>query len=635
MDELLEQFVLEGRELVQQASEDVLAMAEGSTDPSRIDSALRAIHTLKGSAGLFDLAPLGSCLHAAEDVVTDWRAAGQAGDAGMLSLLLDCLGTAGSWIEEVARTETLPAHAAARSQVLVAALRAGMGGQAAAAIAPPEEEPDWLSQLAGADEDGRARSAVRYEPAPGCFFVGDDPLALLRQVPELLALRIVPQSPWSLPDYDPFACNLVIFALSAAPVEAIRALFRFLPDQARVIALSRQPAASAGPAEAQRTLRVPVERIDALAHLVGELFIAKNRLSFAARSQGAEASSRREMVAAQAELDRLTGFLHRAVMGLRLVPLDQSFRRLPLLVRETAARLGREIGLTMHGTEVQADKGTVDALFEPLLHVLRNAADHGIEPPQRRIAAGKPARGNIVLQAALEGGQVVVQVSDDGAGIDPVMLRETAVRRGLLGAEKLAGMDEAALLDLVFLPGFSTAAQVTQTSGRGVGMDAVRMAIHALGGQVGIARAPSGGTVVRMTVPQSVSVASVLTVFAGGTMFGVPVAGVSELARIRRDRILPVGDGQAFVLRQRTIPLLDLATLLGRPGAAPHPVARILLVGEGDPRVGIEVDGFGARLEVVLRPLPALLSAAPGMRGSALLGDGTVLLVLELSELLR
>ena len=633
MDELLEQFVLEGRELVQQASEDVLAMVPGGTDPARIDSALRAIHTLKGSAGLFDMAPLGSALHAAEDVMTAWRAAGKAGDAGILSALLDCLGAAGHWVEEVARAETLPADAAARSQGLVQALRAGLDGHAAVPSVP-EEQPEWLLHLAGDDAFARARSALRYEPAPGCFFVGDDPLALLRQLPDLLALRVVPRAPWSLPDYDPFACNLVIYALSAAPAEAIRALFRFLPDQAQVIALSREPASSAGPAAA-RTLRVPMERIDALADLVGELFIAKNRLAFAARLDGAEPVSRREMAAVQAELDRLCGFLHRAVMGLRLVPLEQSFRRLPLLVRETAARLGRDIGFTMHGTEIQADKGTVDALFEPLLHVLRNAADHGIEPPDRRVAAGKPARGNIVLAAALEAGQVAIQVSDDGAGIDPVKLAETAAKRGLLGAEKLAVMDEAALLDLVFLPGFSTAGEVTQTSGRGVGMDAVRMAVQALGGQVGIARRPSGGTVVRIMVPQSLSVASVLTVQAGGSMFGVPVQSVSELARIRRDMILPVGSGQAFVLRQRTLPLLNLARLLGRAGAAPHPVAQILLVGEGDHRVGIEVDSFGARLEVVLRPLPALLSAAPGMRGSALLGDGTVLLVLELSELLR
>jgi two-component system chemotaxis sensor kinase CheA len=345
-------------------------------------------------------------------------------------------------------------------------------------------------------------------------------------------------------------------------------------------------------------------------------------------------SSGREMAAAMAELDRLAGFLHRAVMGLRLVPLEQSFRRLPLLVRETAAHLGRDVAFTMLGLSIQADKGTADALFEPLLHVLRNAVDHGIEPPERRAAAGKAARGSIVLEAALQGGQVVIEVSDDGAGIDPERLREVAASRGLLAAERLAAMDEAALLDLVFLPGFSTAAEVTHTSGRGVGMDAVRTALQALGGQVGIARAPAGGTVVRISLPQSLSVATVLTVQADGTHFGVPLESVAELARVRREAIIPVRDGQAFVLRDRTIPLLGLSELLGRGPAPAPPVARVLVVGAGDQRVGIEVDGFGARLDVVLRPLPALLSATGGIRGSALLGDGTVLLVLELSELL-
>ncbi len=634
MDELLEQFVLEGRELVQQASDDLLAMAEGGTDPVRIDSALRAIHTLKGSAGLFDMAPLGAALHAAEDVMAGWRAARQVGSGETLSLLLDCLGMAGGWVEAIARTETLPGDAVARSRTLVDALRAGLEGRAPVATAT-EERPDWLSQIKGDDAAGLARSAVRYEPSSNCFFVGDDPLAVLRQVPELLALRIVPRAPWSLAEYDPFACNLVISALSAAPAESLRSLFRFLPDQAQVVALSSQLAPPAGTMEpASRTLRVPMERIDALADLVGELFIAKNRMSFAAQSDGTGIAQRRDLAAAQAELDRLAGFLHRAVMSLRLVPLEQSLRRLPLLVRETAARLGRDVGFTMQGMSVQADKGTVDALFEPLLHVLRNAVDHGIEPPEIRVAGGKPARGSITLQAALEGGQVVLLVTDDGAGIDPDRLRQVAASRGLVAAQTLAAMDEKALLDLVFLPGFSTAAEVTHISGRGVGMDAVRNAMQALGGQVGIARAPGGGTQVRMSVPQSLSVATVLTVHADDAVFGVPVESVSELARVQRGAILPVRDGQAFVLRQRTIPLLNLAQLLGRPAKPPPPVAQMLLFGAGDHRVGIEVDGFGARLDVVLRPLPALLSATPGMRGSALLGDGTVLLVLELSELL-
>jgi two-component system chemotaxis sensor kinase CheA len=229
---------------------------------------------------------------------------------------------------------------------------------------------------------------------------------------------------------------------------------------------------------------------------------------------------------------------------------------------------------------------------------------------------------------------VVILVSDDGAGIAPGRLREVAASRGLLAAETLAAMDEAALLDLVFLPGFSTAAEVTQTSGRGVGMDAVRTALQALGGQVGIGPGPAGGTVVRISLPQSLSVATVLTVEADGTRFGVPLESVAELARVRREAIMPVRDGQAFVLRNRTIPLLCLTELLGRRPAPAPPVARVLLVGAGDQRVGIEVARFGARLDVVLRPLPVLLSAMRGIRGSATLGDGTVLLVLELSELL-
>ncbi len=290
---------------------------------------------------------------------------------------------------------------------------------------------------------------------------------------------------------------------------------------------------------------------------------------------------------------------------------------------------------TIEGADTRADKSVVDALSEPLLHVLRNAIDHGIEPPAARIAAGKPAQGRIVLTARQDGGQVVVSLRDDGAGIDPAAVRRVAASRGLAPAGTLAALDDAAAIDLVFLPGFSTAAEVTQTSGRGVGMDAVRSAMQALGGQAAIAPAPGGGTIVTLSVAQTVSILPVIVVQAGGQSFGVPVGAIQEMARIARDAILPVRAGRAFVLRDRTVPLLGLAELLGR--APPHAgdEARILVTQSAGQLVGLEVDSFGARLDLVLRPLPGLLAGMAGMRGAALLGDGSVLLVLDVAELVQ
>jgi two-component system chemotaxis sensor kinase CheA len=505
------------------------------------------------------------------------------------------------------------------------------------------------------DADGAARTAIRYQPAPGCFFIGDDPLALMRAVPSLITLRVEPREPWSLPSYDPFRCNLVLLALSAAPPDEVRPVFRLVPDQAVVLpiegalAMRPDPAEISAPGPARgaegRIVRVEEDRIDGLAELVSELFVAKNRLSHtAARVAMVAPELAHELSANRAEFERLVGGMHRAVMRMRMVPLEHSFRRLPRLVREVAARLGRDVRFTMEGAAIQADKATVDALFEPLLHVLRNAVDHGVEPPAIRRAAGKPPSGRIALRADAQAEQVVVTVTDDGAGLDAATLRRTAAARGLATVEALAAMDDGAAFDLVFLPGFSTASAVTETSGRGVGMDAVRVALYAIGGQVGIAPAPGGGTVVRLAVPQSLSLTTVVLVSAGGDVFGIPIEVIMETARFARAEVRPVGSGAAFVLRDRTIPLLSLASLLGHaaPGErreARVPIerreAKVLVVAVAGQPVGLEVDSFGDRLDVVVRPLYGLLAGLPGMRGSALLGDGRVLLVLNLPELLR
>jgi two-component system chemotaxis sensor kinase CheA len=659
MDELLEQFVIEGRELVQQAVDGLLALEQSGYAAESVDGVFRAIHTLKGSAGLFDAAPLGAVLHTAEDVIAAARDARQAPSPEALDALLDCCSQFEAWIEAIGVAERLPGDAPARSLALVSALQAAIEGSApetAVTRATTGDAPDWMGGLLDQDPEGRAQTAIRYQPAPGCFFVGDDPLALIRSVPSLIAVRIGPREPWSLPSYDPFRCNLVVLALSAAPPEAVQALFRFVPDQAVILPTkaahgpradghrvgesgAAAPEASVpGPARGPegRVVRVEADRIDGLADLVSELFITKSRLADVARRAATAAPDlAHELMANQAAFDRLVSGMHRAVMQMRMVPLDQSFRRLPRLVREVAARLGREVSFTIEGAATQADKATVDALYEPLLHVLRNAVDHGVEPPAARRAAGKPPQGHIALQAGAQGEQVVVTVTDDGAGIDAARLRRTAAARGLASPEALAAMDDATALDLVFLPGFSTASAVTETSGRGVGMDAVRAALQAIGGQVSIAPAPGGGTCVRLAVPQSLAITTVVIVSAAGEAFGVPIELIVETARIPRDAVLPVGSGAAFVLRERTIPLVNLRVLLGGEASADNREAKVLVVSVAGQPVGLEVDRFGARMDVVVRPLHGLLAGLPGLRGSALLGDGGVLLILNLPELLR
>jgi two-component system chemotaxis sensor kinase CheA len=649
-DELLGQFLIEGRELVDRATEDLLALDRTPDDAARIDSAFRAIHTLKGSVGLFDFPPMGAVLHDAEDVMGALRER-RIAPRGAVTAMLGCIGVLDGWIEAVARTGALPGDAADEARRLQAVLRAVPGDGPAGHDAAPatRETPAWLpGLLARLPEDagaGGTITALRYVPDRGCFFRGDDPLALVRTVPDLAALHIAPRTPWEPPgSFDPFACNIVIELLSRAPLDAVRGCFRFVADQVEIVAapVGRDAGAAAeivagDIAPAASSLRIDAARLDALAGLASELIVAKNGLAvLAAEAVRVAPALGRALAARQAEFDRLIGELHRGVMDARMVSMARLFARLARVVRETAASLGKPVRFASAGAATQADKAVVDGLYEPLMHMLRNAVDHGIEPATRRAAAGKPAEGLVRLEARRQGGQIVVMVGDDGGGIDPAALRAAALRKGLLDAAALDALDDAAALDLMFLPGFSTAAAVSAVSGRGVGLDAVRRAVEAMGGRVSVQSEPGAGTRLRLAVPQALAISTVIIVRCGAERFGVPLDAVAETARIERARIRPLGAGLALALHGRTVPLLRLADLLGveadgDEGGAP---VKVLAVTAGDQTVGLAVDGFAERVEVAIRPADGVLAGIGFLSGTALLADGRVLMVLDLPALI-
>jgi two-component system chemotaxis sensor kinase CheA len=322
-------------------------------------------------------------------------------------------------------------------------------------------------------------------------------------------------------------------------------------------------------------------------------------------------------------------------MRMRLLPISHTFRRFLRPVRDLAASLGKDVAFRTEGEATEADKRVVENLFEPLLHVLRNALDHGIEPPAERVAAGKLAQAELVLRARAEGERILVEVEDDGRGIDPARIRRSAVERGLVTAEGAAALTDAEAIDLIFAPGFSTASTVSDISGRGVGMDAVRAAVQQLGGRVGVTSRPGRGTTICFTLPATIVLTRLLTVAVGTELFGIPLEAVSETVRVPRERILAIRDGRATVLRDRTVPVLDLADLLSLPERlARAGDAALLVTGQAGEPVAIEVDGFGERFEAILKPADGLLEGVPWIAGTTLLGTGRVLLVLDLAQVI-
>ncbi|MCQ4633636.1 chemotaxis protein CheA [Shinella sp. CPCC 100929] len=650
MDELIAQFAIEARELVQQASDDLLALEGNPTGRDRLEGAFRAIHTLKGSAALFEFGPMLRVLHRAEDLLSQARAGKILINANLLEPLLAVIAWIDDSIDGIAQAGLLPDAQERQAPRLLGLLSVETADHDADAVGDARTSiPDWATSLyqrfasSGNDE---TVVAIRYEPHAECFFSGDDPIATMARLPAIRHLSVSLKEPAPSPGaYDPFRSNLLIEAISAGSLAEVVAVFRLIPDQVKLEPISG-PAGGAGPtAVSDNTsvrpssiMRVDSARIDRLIEIAGELITAKNRLAPLvddARNHG-NGPLARQIAASHTDIERLVASLYSAVTQARMIPLEHTFRRFPRLVRETALKLGKTIDLVIEGETVEADREIVESLFEPLLHLIRNGLDHGIEAEADRVQQSKPARGHLVLRARQRGDQIEIEVADDGCGMDPQRAKATAIARGLVSESQAATLSEREILQLAFAPGFSTAAAVTDLSGRGVGLDVVQRSIQSLGGTVDLRSTVGSGTTFTLRLPISFSMTRLMVVEVGDERYGVPIADVIETQKLPMHAIQPVKAGRAFMLRNRTIPLLILSDLLHLPlpDATPGDL-KVLIVKVGPDLIGIGVDAIAERAETLTRPLTGLLKGVSGIAGTTLLGDGKVLLVLNLEELIQ
>jgi two-component system chemotaxis sensor kinase CheA len=756
MNALHEQFIAESRELIHQATGDLIAAEKDGFSPDRIDRVFRAFHTLKGSAGVVDLPLMGLIMHAAEDLLAAMSAGRVGPSKAVIDQVLACLDQTSKWVDAFESDQALPSRAGEDARAMADRLRGlangvAMAGRDAAVADERQTLPHWVNRViasrsnlsAGAGGQKGPLLALAYEPAPGCFFDGDDPLALMQRVPKLLAFRAEAREAWPpLQEFDPYSCNMRLLGLSAASHAELATIFRLVPDQvsffeippgaielaADTKAIADQPsvfvravieeqrlliratkgergdagrflaaartsanalrhagqghlaerlqvagagAAATGdpapllfaideallalaakaderPGESavgqsdgshSRSLRVDEAKIDALVDLAGEFLVAKNGFAHLAKrvedelaGQGLARAVRRQ----HDVIDRLSSELHAAVLQLRLVPVAQVFRPFPRLVRDMSQQLEKSVTMVTEGETTESDKTIVDSLFEPLMHLVRNALDHGIETPQERREAGKPPGATLTLRAARTGDRFVIDVIDDGRGIDPAVVRRKAEEKGLLTAAELEVLSDEDAVDLIFSAGFSTADKVSNISGRGVGMDVVRTTIERIGGRVSLKSRVGAGTTVSLDLPMNMALLQIMVVEAGGQVFGIPMDAVTETVRLTPDRISRIKNNDGFVLRDRVVPICSLAELMNLPAKkkAEADVRLVVAAEMGGRTAAIEVDAIRDRLEIVLKPMHGLLSGARGYAGTTLLGDGTVLLVLDLKEIL-
>jgi len=407
------------------------------------------------------------------------------------------------------------------------------------------------------------------------------------------------------------------------------------------------PAATAGNAadepageRHQRVLKVSQDKVDRLMDLIGEMVVAKNSLPYLAQRAEEVHGQRelsREIKGQYAVINRIAEDLQHAIMQVRMMPVGAVFQRFGRLVRDISRKLGKEVHLVIEGEETEADKNVIESLADPLIHVLRNSLDHGIELPEVRRRAGKTVHGTIRIGARQESDRVIIEIADDGAGIDAARVREKAVERGLIPADRASSLSDEEAVHLIFLPGFSTAESVSDLSGRGVGMDVVRTAVERVHGSVQLSSRAGHGTTIRLSLPLSMAVTRVMVVESAGRRLGVPMDLIVETVRVHTSAIHHVKQAQTTVLRGRVVPLLELNGLLSleeAPLRNDEGELAVLVVRHGGNSVGLVVDHFHGASDIILKPLEGVLAGLTGFAGTALMGDGSVLMVVNPKELL-
>lgn len=604
-DDITADFIIEAQEILDRLGEQLVSLEQAPQDSDQLNAVFRGYHTLKGGAGFLGVTAMVELCHAAEEALGAARA-GQA---------------------------VLQAHHFDAAQQSLDYLQS-MLGAVSSGTEPGYAPPDLIAQF---DVHGGAVAAPAAAAAPtagGSDLITDDEFeALLDQLHggnAPTAVAPAKKADDGLISEDEFEALLDQLHGGAAPGTKPAAVVAPAPIAAPRPVAAPAPAAkpAAKPlAEAEHTVRVDTKRLDAIVNLIGELVLSRNRLkTLRARLRD------EELDRAVSTLDIATARLQSAVMRTRMQPVGKVFSRFPKVARDVARSLKKEVDLELIGAETELDRNLVEALADPLVHLVRNAIDHGVEMPDLREAQGKPRMGHVRLSAQQEGDYVSIEVQDDGAGIDPEKLRAKAREKGLIDPEAAARLSSEECLHLVFLPGFSTKQQVTDISGRGVGMDVVQSRIRELSGQIQIQSELGRGSRFLIRVPLTLAILPTLLVQAGEDVYALPLARVMEVLHAPRTS-LGWFDGRAVLdRRSHTLPLVDLRQWLDVTPAA-SPLLTIVVLQAGEARFGLVVDQVRGREEVVIKPLPKALRGLRGYAGATLIGDGRMALILDVDGL--
>lgn len=607
MDELIGEFLAETGESLDTIDSELVKFEADPTDRATLDNIFRLLHTIKGTCGFLGLVRLEAIAHAGETLLGKFRDGSLVADSTAVTLVLRSLDRIKLVLNGLGETGNEPQG---DDSDLISALEAMATGEAlpAAIIEPepePEPEPAPLGEGAFDADLGRPLrpGEVSLAELEAAFMATEGPDELVADAPA---------------DFDEDEADEPVSV--AAPMAAAR--------PAEVTGGSAADTPKGEAVRTQSTIRVSVDVLETLMTTVSELVLARNQLHQIVRDT--------EDSALKTPLQRLssvTAELQDGVMKTRMQPVGDAWRKLPRIVRDANEDLGKKIRLVMEGEETELDRQVLELIKDPLTHMVRNSADHGVERPEVREAAGKPAMGTIRLSAYHEGGAIIIKIADDGAGLDPVKIRAKALEKGLATSEDLASMSEQQIQRFIFAAGFSTAAKVTNLSGRGVGMDVVRTNIEQIGGSIDLQSEVGRGTTFTIKIPLTLAIVSALIVKAGEARFALPQLAVRELLRVGPGSAAAVesmNGARMIRLRNRLLPVVNLNGVLGRSEDADSAMAGYVVVIEANGRkLGVVVDDVLDTEEIVVKPLSAQLRNISIFSGATLLGDGSVIIILD------
>jgi two-component system, chemotaxis family, sensor kinase CheA len=608
LDDIVEEFLVESHENLDQLDTDLVALEQEPDSRERLSSIFRTIHTIKGTSGFLAFHRLEEVTHVGENMLSRLRDGALELTPQRTSVLLRMVDTVRSLLASI---EASGGEGSVDVSAVVAEISAAMEDTPAAAAPNPAAEP--VPAVA--------------EPAEAVVEVAE-----------------VVEAPTAEASVEPAAVAEAPAPVAEAPAPvaeapAVPVVPAPRPAPAAEVAPEPEAVADGGSGQARRgvadsTIRVDVDLLDELMLLVGELVLTRNQIvQYVGRSNDTD------LVRASQRLNLIASELQEGVMKTRMQPIDHIWSKLPRVVRDLGLQLQKSIRLEMEGRDTELDKTLLEAVKDPLTHLVRNSVDHGVEDAETRVRVGKPAEGVLTLRAKHESGQVVVEVADDGAGIDPARVGAKAVERGLITQEALGRMNPQDVLQLIFLPGFSTAARVTNVSGRGVGMDVVKTNIESIGGTIEVESVPGKGTCTRLRIPLTLAIVPALTVECAGDRYAIPQISLQELVSLDAEKaanaVEEVGGAPVYRLRGELLPLVRLTDVLGLTSDRHDGHVVIAVLRSEGRRFGLVVDRVINTEEIVVKAVGGQLKAIGLYSGATVLGDGTVALILDVQALAR